>query len=295
MRDSPRPASPQKFSPGVRINWAQRVVEVDGVVVLREGPLELLACSPNTREHESILMVAARPRDIYQAMGLVGLEPGAPLRYDQARKRWFPPTGERLRIHVRYHDRIGEKTVPVEEWLVASKDHRSPDTLDWVFAGARILPGGVYTADLEGTIICVVDFETALIAPGSLHTADNELLWLAANTQAIPPMGTPVVLVIGSAAGGAIEIRVAADGTLLRDGQSLSATDAARLASAGEADLENIALVLRASRAVPEAVIRSALDSLVRAGLPRSVIKVRRDEPTVPTQPSGTAPVDSGG
>ncbi|UCE61208.1 MAG: hypothetical protein JSU63_05560, partial [Phycisphaerales bacterium] len=65
-------SQPRQFAPGVKIDWQRRVVEVDASVVLREGPLELLACSPQTREHESILAVRARPLHIYQAMGLIG-------------------------------------------------------------------------------------------------------------------------------------------------------------------------------------------------------------------------------
>ncbi|MCH8851940.1 MAG: hypothetical protein IID41_04735, partial [Planctomycetes bacterium] len=66
------------FMPGVRINWQEREVEVAGVVVLREGMLELFACSADTREHESIMRISARPAHVYQALGLLGLEPGSP-------------------------------------------------------------------------------------------------------------------------------------------------------------------------------------------------------------------------
>src|ERR1043166_8218583 len=49
------PAASRPFQPGVRIDWEQKAVEIDARVVLREGPLELFACSPQTKEHESIL------------------------------------------------------------------------------------------------------------------------------------------------------------------------------------------------------------------------------------------------
>jgi len=80
------PASPltadnvRPFADGIQINWTRKQVEVEATVVLREGPLELLACSPNTREHESILVIEARPLHIFKAMGLIGLQPGKPVR-----------------------------------------------------------------------------------------------------------------------------------------------------------------------------------------------------------------------
>ncbi len=197
---SVEPTSKTKpFAPGVRIDWRERVVELEGQVVLRQGPLELLVCSPRTREHESILTVRAQPMHIFQAMGLIGLEPGAPLHYDENNDRWLAPTGESLELYVRCRDGQQDPLLPVERWLLDVRRGRPPEKLDWVFAGSRTFDNGRFGADGDGTVICVVDFDTALIALGSLHTADNERLWLTANTEAIPPTGTACTLLIRSA------------------------------------------------------------------------------------------------
>ena len=92
----------KNYADGVRINWTERVVEVDAVVVLRKGALELLACAPQTREHESILAVPGQPRRIYEALGLIGLSPGSPVRFDDESKKWVPASGQRLRLRLRY-------------------------------------------------------------------------------------------------------------------------------------------------------------------------------------------------
>lgn len=193
------PGGVRDFRPGVRIDWGKRAVEVEATVVLREGLLELLACSPNTREHESILTIKARPRDIYQAMGLIGLEPGKPVRFDEADKKPLPPTGEKLHLSVRYRKNDNDVVVAVEDWLLDTGTGKRPDSLKWVFAGARTLEDGRFAADDEGTIVCVVDFDTALIAVGSVHSADNDQLWLGANTAEIPPIGTRCTLLIKKA------------------------------------------------------------------------------------------------
>jgi hypothetical protein len=181
---------------GIRIAWDKKEVLVDAKVVLRQGPLELLACSPQTREHESILVVAARPLHIYQALGLVGLEPGQPLRFDEEREDWIPATGERLEILVQWRHDGAERVVRAEEWLEEVKTGEPPTSQKWIFAGSLKSQGGGFAADSEGTVVCVVDFATALIALRDTHSADNEQLWLRARTDAIPPVGTPCTLVI---------------------------------------------------------------------------------------------------
>ena len=198
---SVEPASQAKpFAPGVRIDWQERTVELDVEIVLRRGPLELLACSPRTREHESILRVRAQPMHIFQAMGLIGLEPGLPLHYDENHDRWIAPTGESLELEVCCREGEQNSFAPVERWLLDVRRGRPPERLDWVFAGSRTFDNGRFGADVDGTVICVVDFDTALIGLGSFHTADNERLWLAANTEAIPPAGSSCTLLIHSAA-----------------------------------------------------------------------------------------------
>ena len=66
------------FQPGIRIDFAKKHVEVAARVVLREGVLELFACSRGTREHESVVAIASRPLHVFEALGLIGLTPGTP-------------------------------------------------------------------------------------------------------------------------------------------------------------------------------------------------------------------------
>jgi hypothetical protein len=197
----------KSFAPGVRIDWKSRMIEVDARVVFRDGPLELFACSPQTREHESVLSVNARPWHIFQAMGLIGLEPGTPVTHNAATDQWHPPRGERIRLAVRYSEGSRLRTVPAERWLRQTESGKTPEGIDWVFAGSRTWSDGRFGADIDGSVACVVDFETALIAVGDLHTADNELLWLEANTAEIPPIGTRCTLLISAGGSGAPPVR----------------------------------------------------------------------------------------
>jgi len=71
-----------EFQPGVRIDWAAREILVDATVILRQGDIELFACSPKMREHEAIVRIEARPLHVYLALGLIGLKPGEPAYFD---------------------------------------------------------------------------------------------------------------------------------------------------------------------------------------------------------------------
>ncbi len=270
----------QEFSQGVHIDWQQGVIEVDATVVLRNGPLELVACSPNTREHESILRANARPSDVFHAMGLIGLEPGKPVRYDAAKDHWLPPSGASLRIDVRYVDRGVVRTVPMEQWLSLSERNRPPGALHWVFAGSRRLPDGRFGADTEGTLIGVVDFETALVAVGALHTSSDEQLWLTANTDVIPPIGTSCTLLIARAGPRPVVIEMEVDGTLREDGKTVSVSSVVQETVRKGCDGVSGGVVLQAGKGVSDDALDKAVKALVDKGLDRETIRVLRPTTT---------------
>jgi len=183
------------FAPGITIDWSVPQVEVDARVVLREGPLELLICRDNSKEHESILATAARPRKLYEALGLIGLAPGRPMSYEPTTDRYTPATGQRLALEVHYRDGGEDKIIATHEWLTGSETKEPIAPPVWVFCGSRTAEG-VFAADVEGTIATVVDFDSALMGLADRHSALNAELWLTANTSVIPPKGTPCKLVI---------------------------------------------------------------------------------------------------
>ncbi|MFQ5590549.1 MAG: YdjY domain-containing protein [Phycisphaerae bacterium] len=294
----------REYAPGVRIDWDRQVVEVDASVVLRSGALELLACSPQTREHESILVVRARPFHIYQAMGLIGLEPGSPHRYepqipahgpDQAARGAPAPrhmraaTGASLSLRVRFLDHGVVKTMDAGTWLLDNQQQRVPDALEWVFAGSRALKNGVFGADEEGTVVCVVDFATALIAVGASHTSDDESLWLSANTAAIPPIGTACTLLIGGTAGrtSAVVLVVEADGSLRREGKAIAPSDVVGLLHRGGRGASDASVLLRAAASVSDSAMDAIVQALTKAGVERRLIEVehpRNHAHPVPTK-----------
>jgi len=192
------------YKPGVAINWTRRQVELSGRVCLREGMLELFACGTgadgSAKTHESIVLLQGRPRDVYEALGLIGLEPGRPPRWDPVANKVEPATGQRLELRVEWLDDGRRRQVDVSEWMQPNEDpNRVLGPLPWVFAGSRVQPGGGILADEDGTIATVVDFDGAIIALAASHSADNAQLWLAARPSRIPPVNTPCTVIVRAA------------------------------------------------------------------------------------------------
>jgi hypothetical protein len=53
----------------VKINPEEWCVDVEAKVCLREGLLELVACTKDTKEHESLVVVEAKPSHIHRHRG----------------------------------------------------------------------------------------------------------------------------------------------------------------------------------------------------------------------------------
>jgi len=143
--------------------------------------------------------VRARPLHILEALGLIGLEPGMPARYDTRSGQWTAARGGPLRVDVALPGKGADRVFGIHEWMRHTADGAPAERRDWVFSGSQRLSRGRLAADLEGTVICVVDFDSALIALPETHTSSDAALWLEAYTERIPPVGTPCVIRISSA------------------------------------------------------------------------------------------------
>jgi len=270
-----------RFAPGVRIDFDALVVELDAAIVLREGMLELFACSPHTREHESILVIPARPLHIFQAMGLVGLEPGSPVRYDEKTGKWHPADGERLKLEVRYPHKGQTRRIPAAHWLYDINSARELSALGWVFAGSRTFgQDQKFAADAEGTIVSVVDFDTALISLDTMHSDSNAELWLQANTESIPPRGTKCTLLLSSATKGRLLIEVNREGKMFKGGAPIEAKQVSKLCKRGSSDSEGTIILLRPVGGASAKTLAAVMDELVKAGIDRQSIRT----PETPTK-----------
>lgn len=195
----PEPKGVKRLSPDYDawIDPKNKTVIVDGQISLREGMLEMFACTRNTKEHESIVSVNSKAFLVHAALLSLGAEPGRPVQFVP---KYRPPTGTEIEITVQWRDEAGkEKTARAQDWI---KDINTKKAMahPFVFAGSSFwideeTKKKFYQAE-GGDFICVSNFGTAMLdIPIESSQANTELAF-EAFTDRIPPLGAPVRLIL---------------------------------------------------------------------------------------------------
>jgi hypothetical protein len=207
------PASPRVLEPfeGITVRPDVPVVEIEAWSCLEAGWLEQIACAPRTREHETLVVIKAKPSDVHAALLLAGFAPGTPgsWSFEDEAVSFTPPTGDRLEVLVRYE--LDGRTVeePIRSWMVDAEGRPSfPDTA-WVFAGSLFAPnpdwmgpGEHYVADHTGSIIGLVTFGDEVVGFEEVFSDQQSVQPLAWQVRIdhVPPVGTPVTVILHRAA-----------------------------------------------------------------------------------------------
>ncbi|MFN3165961.1 MAG: YdjY domain-containing protein [Phycisphaeraceae bacterium] len=187
---------------GVTIHREGHYVDVEAKVCLRVGEfLEMFACTKDTREHESILVIDAQPSTMHLGLLLLGLEPGKPLSYDMNvdPPKLVPASGPKVKVYVVQTIDGEEKQTPANEWVKDNKTGKKMKGHTWLFAGSvqtSYEGKPLYLADVNGSVVSLVNFGDDLLTLDNTMTQDNsshDKVW-APNTDAIPKVGTKVTL-----------------------------------------------------------------------------------------------------
>jgi hypothetical protein len=198
---SKQPAKVVQVGPGVylEVEGEKRTVVVNSKVVRREGFLELLLCREKTKEHESILAASVDARDMHQAMLTAGLKTGKPVQFLPEYK---PASGIPLDIKLRFKDSSGkDQIVEARDWIKKSMTNLFLEG-DWVFAGSKLvtnsndLKAQPYFLANDGDLISISNFESSLIDVSIKISSANSDLGYEPMTAKIPPVGTPVAVII---------------------------------------------------------------------------------------------------
>jgi hypothetical protein len=195
----PEPKGAKRLSPDydVWIDPKEKAVMIDGQISLREGMLEMFACTRNTKEHESIVSANTKAYLVHAALLTLGAEPGRPVQFVP---KYRPPTGTEIEVLVHWVDERGKvRTARAQEWV---KDFRTSKAMThpFVFAGSSFWTdeetGKKYYQAEGGDFICVSNFGTAMLdIPVESSQANTELAF-EAFTEHIPPLGAPVRLIL---------------------------------------------------------------------------------------------------
>jgi len=176
-----------------KLDGDRRRVVVEATVCLREGLLELFLCRKRFKEHEAILAADIDARDIHKGLLLTGAKPGSVMKYVEKNGQYevIPPKGQRIKVTVEYEDKGKRVSIPAQKWIRHIKTKKDLD-LDWVFAGSLLIPDNedknkppLYAAN-GGDVICVSNFESALLDLPVKSSKDNPELMFEPHTERIP-------------------------------------------------------------------------------------------------------------
>ncbi|MBA3272303.1 MAG: hypothetical protein H0T11_00325, partial [Chthoniobacterales bacterium] len=181
----------------VTIDAPNRTVRVEAEMLGVEAPLEFFCVQSGTNEHESVLRSPVKASHLHLALLIIGLEPGSPLTYSDATKKWTPPHGPPLHIALEWTDDKGKaQSMPAYRAMRNLKTKEPMPALTWVFTGSRVMEDSNYAADVTGYLISVVNFDLTVIDVPELKSSSEALLEWERNPDAVPPAGTKVTLVI---------------------------------------------------------------------------------------------------
>lgn len=200
--------------PGIKLNLKKRCVDVNATVCLHEGLLELVVCTKDSKEHESILVMNARPMQVHTALLLLGARPGTPAMHealDGERTQWIPvpPAGDPIEVSLVFTDskgKLGEHLINkfispaqmngFDEFAIEKKPKAFPSR--FLFAGSHLLESKEgpkkYACEYSGNVISVSTFGDELLClPGIYGHQNGGLAWQV-NPEGLPEIGTNVIL-----------------------------------------------------------------------------------------------------
>jgi len=176
--------------PHVRVDLAAKMVEFDAktsplLIPDANAPLmflEAIACMPDTREHESLLVSTARPSHVHAALLLIGLQPGEPGKWKMENDQLVPvdASGPRLNVEFEWADEDApheRHRIDPLDWVTNTDGRSSLRTMiegetrarpGWVFAGSIMVKTPhdreIYAADEAGTVMGLATFGGEMIA-----------------------------------------------------------------------------------------------------------------------------------
>ncbi len=176
----------------------RKSVVIQSMVCQNQAPLEMFACLLGSKEHESVLAVPVKAFVVHAGLLATGAKQGTPVRFDP---EYSPPTGTEIEITVYWKDQDGKvQKAQAQEWvrdLTTGKAMTHP----WVFAGSKMYKDEQtgkehYLGDSSGDLICVSNFSSATLDVPIQSSDSNASLMFETFTEHIPPLGTPVTMVL---------------------------------------------------------------------------------------------------
>lgn len=174
-----------------------------GEICQRQAPLEMFVCLWHTKEHEAVLTTRVPAKAAHAGLLALGAKVGNAVQF---MPKYIPASGTVIDIEVIWKDKNGKMQKKRGQEWVRNFSTKKPMQREWVFAGSGFWTDESsgkkhYQAD-SGDFICVSNFSTAMLDLPVESTQRNDGLMFEALTESIPPLGTPVTIVLKPRLGG---------------------------------------------------------------------------------------------
>ena len=180
-----------------------------------KGAVEYLVCGRNGKEYESIIVVDATAKEIYDALDKLGVKTGTPPGYDEEKDEPTPPTGTEFLIYVEW--KIDEKAqkdgfkdaeylvrkVRAEELVYNVKTKKPMQQVAWIYSGSRIVAdldsddedAMMPQAFMSNDLVALRRFDASALFQNPLPESEEENIYKK-NEALMPKLGTPVTVTI---------------------------------------------------------------------------------------------------
>jgi hypothetical protein len=191
---------PDLFELGtITLDQKAKNVKIPGRINMTKGILEYLAVMDKRGKlHESVLALDVQPSFMQLALILLGLEPGELAPGDPVTRK--PPTltkpGAPVLLWVEWNKDGKTERIPADSLLFNRETQKAGETV-WHFTGS-FFNRGAFAADVTGSLIATwPDFRAIINASaqaGNPYRGANA--GFEVNSQLVPPLDTPIRLVI---------------------------------------------------------------------------------------------------
>lgn len=171
----------------VEVDANRRELRVPGWVNMTEGAIELLACGPGGKTHESAFVLDVNPLDLQTGLLLLGLQPGTPptgLGEGQ-------PSGTEVNLVVTWQENGETREAPAGSFVYNYETKSVMSNVNWIFTGS-VIEDGKFKALAEESLVVTYWDPWAIVNVGH-PTGSNDEVW-AVNRAMVPPLKTPITL-----------------------------------------------------------------------------------------------------
>ncbi len=195
------------FDGGERLDLEKQEIILQGTICLQQGPIELFACAPGGKDHESIVVLQCNPQNLHLALLALGLRDRTELGGGGPKFPGDPerPVGDRVLVEIEF-ERDGKTQRHRAEDLVLNMAEKKPmERAGWVFVGSAFddekdpetgKPTGrkLYLANRYRSLMTTYHDPTTLIDNPTIDGGDDDLFW--ANPERLSAPGTPCKVIL---------------------------------------------------------------------------------------------------